>query len=233
MRQHGVALGAIGLAIASAGISGASTASKVEMTCPYDGTRFSFTRQSAGTSFDKTLDLRPLGAIVSPWPLAVCPTNGFVFLKPEYTEAEFEALRPLILSREYQALKGEAVYYRAAWVARRTGGTEDASWLLLQACWEAADQPARFKRYAQELLTTLVGTVEGQTDPKQRLIQNLLIGELRRRLGQFEAAKAHFTALRQEIADRPELKIVDFQLGLIAAQDRAQHKLSEAFGLSR
>ena len=234
MNHHwGIVLVGIGLAIASPGAAIANTVSKVEMICPYDGRKFSFTRQNSGTSFDKTLDLRPLGAVISPWPIAVCPTNGFVFLKGEYTPDELETLRPLILSPEYQALKDETGYYRAAWIADRTGMAEEASWLLLQACWEVAEQPARFKRYAGELLNRLPREAAAQSDPKRRLMANLLIGEMQRRLGHFDQAQAHFTALGQELREGPELRIVGYQLGLIAARDSGQHKLSEAFGLGR
>jgi hypothetical protein len=86
------------------------------MVCPYDGTTFQFTGQSSGTVFDKTLDWMPYGPIQSPWPLAVCPTNGFVFAKRHYTDEELEKLRPLILSPEYQAMRQESPHFRLAWL---------------------------------------------------------------------------------------------------------------------
>jgi hypothetical protein len=115
----------------------AMTSSVVEMTCPYDGVKFNFSVQMSGTSFDKQLDWMPVGAIESPWPLAVCPTNGFVFLKANYEDDELEQLRPLILSAEYQSIKSETPYYRAAWIMERTGAShQDVSGFLLQATWE-------------------------------------------------------------------------------------------------
>ena len=75
----------------------------------------------SGTAFGTALDLMQVGPIQSPWPLAVCPTNGFVFFKDKFDTKELERLRPIILSPEYQALKGEAAYYRAAWIAAHTG----------------------------------------------------------------------------------------------------------------
>jgi hypothetical protein len=110
----------------------------VEMTCPYDGVKFSFSRQTSGTSFDKLLDWMPVGAIESPWPLAACPTNGFVFLKENYEDDELERLRPLILSEQYRSIKSETPYYRAAWIMEHTGAShQDISRFLLQATWEA------------------------------------------------------------------------------------------------
>ena len=123
----------------------------IEMTCPYDGTKFKFEAQGSGTAFDKALDWMPMGAIQSPWPLAVCPTNGFVFLRNEYDPGELDRLRPLVLSAEYQALKDETAYYRAAWLMERTGASrEEVTMLLLQATWEAGQ--SEFKaRYAARL----------------------------------------------------------------------------------
>jgi hypothetical protein len=45
----------------------AMTSITVERTCPYGGMKFSTIPQGSGT----TLDLEPVGAIVSPWPFAV------------------------------------------------------------------------------------------------------------------------------------------------------------------
>lgn len=92
------------------------TSFESEKTCPYDGTKFRFIGQGSGTSFGQQLDLKPVGAIESPWPIAVCPTNGFVFFKDEFNSAELERLKPLILSAEYQATKEETPYYRAYWI---------------------------------------------------------------------------------------------------------------------
>src|SRR5262245_6172517 len=79
------------------GASNANTSVQVEMECPYDGTRFTATLQASGTSAGMRLDFRPVGAIASPSPLAVCPTNGFVFFKDKFSSDELEKLRPLVL----------------------------------------------------------------------------------------------------------------------------------------
>ncbi|WP_100176758.1 hypothetical protein [Bradyrhizobium nitroreducens] len=126
----------------------AMTRSMVEMICPYDGVKFTFSAQNSGTSLDQQLDRMPVGAIESPWPLASCPTNGFVFVKAKYEDDELERLRPLILSPEFQGIRSEMPYYRAAWIVGHTGASHAAvSNLLLQATWEAgrADLVERLK----------------------------------------------------------------------------------------
>jgi hypothetical protein len=200
----------------------------VEMTCPYDGHRFTARVQLSGTVFDRGLDLRKRGAILSPSPLAVCPTNGFVFLDKDYSEEEFERLRPLILSDEYRALKDETPYYRVAWVLDRTGiPSTEVAWYLLQASWEAAGDPVRYARYASELLERLAKEV-GETRDEERETFNLLIGELLRRLSRFEEAERHFRRIAKELPpDGDAAKIVTFQLALIAGKDATEHTVSE------
>lgn len=116
----------------------------VTMTCPYDGTKFEFQQQMSGTSFDRSFDFMAFGPIQSPWPLAVCPTNGFVFYKDDLTPEEIEKLRPFILSADYQALKEETSHYRAARIMERAGEPQKKiSTMLLLATWEATTEAAR------------------------------------------------------------------------------------------
>lgn len=136
--RHLMARSALAVGALSAISAHAMTRQVVEMTCPYDGVRFEFSAQASGTSFGQLLDRMQFGAIESPWPLATCPTNGFVFIKTKYEDDELERLRPLILSAEYQNIRNETPYYRAAWIMERSGAAHhDVSRFLLQATWEA------------------------------------------------------------------------------------------------
>jgi hypothetical protein len=140
----------------------------IEMTCLYDGTKFKFEAQGSGTAFDKALDGMLMGAIQSPWPLAVCPTNGFVFLRDGYDAGELERLRPLILSAEYQALKDETPYYRAAWIMERSAAPRtEVSMLLLQATWEVGQSELR-SRYGARLATQQINNPESSGKPGQQ-----------------------------------------------------------------
>lgn len=154
--------------VALAGPARARTPITVEMTCPYDGTSFQFNGQGSGTSAGQSLDFMLLGPIDSPWPLAVCPTNGFVFIKQTYEPDELERLRPIVLSPEYQALKDETPYYRAAWIMQRAGESRaDISLYLLQATWEAGWQ-AMGERYKAQVAATPPGT--RAPDPDMRAL---------------------------------------------------------------
>lgn len=189
-RQSGL-LFLAGLALAgsyfSATITHAMTRSVVELTCPYDGVKFSFSAQNSGSTFDKQLDWMPVGAIESPWPIASCPTNGFVFIKQKYEDEELERLRPLILSPEYQNIKSETPYYRAAWIMERSGASHvNVSGLLLQATWEAgraelverarASPSGSTSRDTGDLMRSLM--MEGTTSERYRRYATELLARL-------------------------------------------------------
>src|SRR3954471_18865717 len=183
----------------------AMTRLAVEMNCPYDGVKFTFDAQGSGTSFDRLLDGMALGAIESPWPLAVCPTNGFIFLKENYEADELERLRPLILSAEYQNTKGETPYYRAAWIAERSGSPHaDVSRLLIQATWQAGfaelaergrnDPPRLSEQDAKKRFDQLMA--EGTTGDRYRRYATELLARL-----QVDVAEAS-RSFEMRVADR-------------------------------
>jgi hypothetical protein len=207
----------------------AHTGGNVEETCPYDGTKFQYYAQASGSSFDNGLDLMPLGAIISPHPIASCPTNGFVFLKARYSNEELERLRPFIFSAEFQALKEDTPYYRAAWLTERTGGTHArASELLLQASWEAQNRPTLYKRYAGELVKRLPEDI-ASAEAESKFTYQLLYAELLRRLSRFEESVDFLTQLAAQ-AQLPEqaLALVAYEKALAMRRDDAPHRMSEA-----
>ena len=130
VRALATALGITGVA----GTSGTAAAAKpvtLDFTCPYDGTKFSAAQVVMARSSDTTLDLKPVGEIPSPWPLAICPTNGFVFFKLQFSEDELAKLKPFVFSDEFKAMQNESPYYRAAWLNEHLGAKHsDVTWFL-------------------------------------------------------------------------------------------------------
>lgn len=198
-----------------------------EMTCPYDGAKFSFVGQGSGTSFGQQLDLKAVGAITSPWPIAVCPTNGFVFYKNKFSDGELEKLRPFILSPEYQATKGESPYYRAFWIVDHSGGLHaEASEKLLFATWESGGD--RYARYATLLAERLPKDVEN-AQGKERDKFVALRGELLRRLGRFDEAAEYLRRWQPELGVASVAwMIVRYELELIAQRDSGIHMVADA-----
>ena len=209
----------------------ASTFDDRELTCPYDGTKFKAVLQGSGTSFGSMLDGRPFGPIVSPWPLAICPTNGFVFFKNSFTDDELERLRPLVLSEAFQSLRAETPYYRVAWLKERLGmPRSEVSWTLLQATWETRDA-GTYRRYADELLQRLPIDIWAEKDPDKAGELRVLVVELLRRTGQLAAAAASVSSALADIeaGTSPHL-IAQFQRELIEKRDTAPKQIPGTVG---
>ena len=204
-------------------VSQAMTQFTTEMTCPYDGVKFTTTFQGSGTSFDVTLDLQQVGAIMTPWPLATCPTNGFVFYKDKFSDAELETLRPFVLSDEYQALRDQPTYYRAAWLLDHAGASHwQVTWALVQANWQN-------HAFAAKILERLPQDIaEAKSD--QQITLKLLDGDLLRQFGRLAEAKQVFDRLLTEIDPLGNYGLVArYEIALVNANDTSGHMRSAAF----
>ena len=65
----------------------AATIYEAEKTCPLCTTEFKAHLAGSGTQFGMRLDLKPLGAIAAPWPVAVCPKCHFVLLGDDLSDS--------------------------------------------------------------------------------------------------------------------------------------------------
>ena len=139
---------------AAAGMVSAATYTKKEFICPLDGSVFEATMAVSGTSFEQQLDLKPFGPMPAPWPLARCPSNGFVIYKEEFSADEIDRLKRYVLSPAYQALREDnSDYYLAAQLLQfMDADADEVAWSLLQATWEVEADATRYRRYAQEAL---------------------------------------------------------------------------------
>jgi hypothetical protein len=217
----------------------AMTVMEQDFVCPIGGETFKQQMAGSGTQFGMFLDTKPYGPIAAPWPLAVCPKNGFVIYKNDYDDNEKKALTAYVASEEYRAMvRQDTAYYRAAMLMRRVDpNNRDLPLLLLSATWETETDPVRYARYAEAALEAFraltakedAAKLESKEARQTRLHRRLLIGELLRRLSRFDEASAHFATLETDIADQPAfLKgIVRYQRELIAARDAAPHRVPE------
>ena len=133
----------------------ALTFAEMTYTCPIGGEVFTQRRPASGTGFGMELDMKPFGALIAPWPLPVCPGNGFVIYKDEedFSAAERERLTAYVASDAYRTLVADDTpYYRAAMLMRAAGDDSvPAAVVLLRATWEA-QADAQYTRYAEAAL---------------------------------------------------------------------------------
>src|SRR5262249_29639471 len=120
------ALGVVGALVAGVPERAAAlTMFNLEVTCPIDGK--TFTTQAVGIyrQTGMRLDTRPWGSLLAPMPLPVCPDNGFVVYKSDFTADEITALRTIVLGDEYQRARREHTdHYMVAYTLQRLGGAE-------------------------------------------------------------------------------------------------------------
>ncbi len=215
-------------------IAGASTVAEEEFTCPIGGQKFKATIAMSGSQFGQNLDLRPIGAIISPWPVPKCPKNGFVLFKDDaFSSDELKALEPFVMSDRYQAAqKIESDYYLVALLERQLKmPASEIAYSLLRATWEVTADD-RYPRYAQEALDAfdgLLADASSRVDRKMRQNYAAVSGELERRLGKFGKAKARFLALLAEDGVKGNVMetIAREELALIAAGDTATHAIDD------
>lgn len=202
-----------------------------EVTCPLDGTTVRYAKAISGTSFGTYLDLEPYGMVAAPLPLPKCAGNGFVMYKDKFSDEEIARIRTYVNSPEYQALqKAHRSYYLAAHLQRVLNESPRlVAVTLLQATWQgrAGDE---YTRYATEALEAYQQVLAlPATDAKQWFTDQLVAGELERRLGKFDDAKARFRVLLRhaEIDRGIHRKVVELQLKLIEAKDQWSRKIED------
>jgi hypothetical protein len=185
----------------------ATTMGKREFTCPIGGKTFTALVVNSNTYWGRRLDLKPIAPTPSsvPWPLPVCPDNGFVMFKRHFSEAELGTLTPIVLSDEYQKLRTQnTAYFMLAYLQARTGADDEKlANLYLTASWEAeSTRPevvGRYRALALEKFQAVLGR-----DRIWAVV--LLAGELERLLGRFDAAEARLAAVPAEALDANQSK---------------------------
>jgi hypothetical protein len=212
------------------------------MVCPIDGTKF----HSRGTRDPETrydcadyrdfpygrfLDLKSSGATLAPWPIAKCPSNGFVIYKKKFTLGELARLKRYVLSDEYRSMKDAHANYYLAAKLRAHLGEEPARlrYTLLQATWEAQSR-AQYAKYAAEALEAYKSSLmKPYPNAEEWIVDQLVAAELERRLGQFDRAISRIASLgeRKEAKEKIYRDVLAVQLQLAKARDSRRCSLHE------
>lgn len=179
------------LSIAASAPAAASTFFEVTKKCPVGGEKVKFFDQGSSTSWDALPDGMPSGSGPYPYHLPQCPKNGLVIYR-DFDGPTVARLTPIVLGREYQALRAiETPYYLACWIARKLGDS-DVAGLLIAAGWEAKnDDPEspRARRYADELIA-LVAAMPVDDSSFESIALRARAANALREKGDFAAAEA-------------------------------------------
>ena len=182
--------------------------SDVTYTCPLDGETFSYQAVNSYSQSGMQLDMRPIGALVAPRPMPVCPGSGFVVYRDDFNDEEISIFRQLVQAPEYRALReAETDYFVAAHQAGKLGeDTWTIAILTLQATWEVQEKPEKYSRYAVLALTRLEEAGKDISpvgeSREQWWTAKLLVVNFHRRLSKFDAAERLLAEL--PYPDEPE-----------------------------
>ncbi|MEO3714978.1 hypothetical protein [Roseateles flavus] len=209
-----------------ASVASAMTTADNAFICPIGGEQFQQTMSSSGTVRGTYLDLRPYGAIEAPWPLPQCPGNGFVMFKRNFSLQELDKLAVAIESNDYvRSRQTETPYFLVAHLLAAIGADHrQQAYALLKASWQGNDEQA--PRYRALVIEHLDQHKEPPSKPELAVVDQLVAGEMERRLGRFDAARRRFEAVKRSAAPRSEQldRIIALQVQLIEAKDTQDHK---------
>ena len=205
-----------------------------EFTCPIGGEKFNSLVLGTHSTFGRHLDWEPVSYMEFPAPLATCPSNGFVISKEKYTDAELEKIGKVIASPEYKKLFVEkhASYYFFFRLNQMLDENEDEHWwYLLNATWEAEQckDSEKYRLYAREAIQSTKLTLEKHSVKDDLYwVFNIIIPNLHRRLGDFEAAQSWLDAFGNPLPEDEKSKefyTLAFQLLRQAVSDKDTSKI--------
>jgi hypothetical protein len=130
-----------------------------------------------------------------PVPLPVCPTNGLVVAKEEYSEEVSENLKKVIESKFYKDLYAQkhATYYLYAKTKELTKEQfDDYWWLYLNATWEADNckNKIRYKEYALEVISAAEKRRAQLKDSEELYwVLKIVTADMHRRMGDFKSSQ--------------------------------------------
>jgi hypothetical protein len=213
----------------------ASERAVVTMRCPLDDTEFQTVQEFSGFAAGQRLDLKKLGAISQPRPLARCPECSLPIWDKYLDEDHKVRLRAALQSDRYRAEGRPASPWFALGVLREELAADayTVAWTYLQASWEAeeSDQPDVYAVAARRALTwfdraaTALARNEERRD-EYRLALYLPI-ELARRTEDFADARRRLDAWPGD-SDPWLHAAIESQRRLIAAgQSAADDRLPE------
>jgi hypothetical protein len=193
-------LGCLGLFLgATASRVQALTMYDIEVVCPIDGNTFLAKAIGIYRQTGMRLDSKPLGSLMAPTPYPVCPGNGFVVYKNDFSDEELATLRSMVLAEDYQrARKDHTDRYMVAFMRERMGANgHELGFLYLEASWEAESENSRlvnqYRSLSLEKFDAFLAEDNSRSD--QWWAAAAAAAELERMLGNFDAVEKRLSAL--------------------------------------
>ena len=229
-----IAAAALGLLSASAAPSAAGTPYVAYAVCPLNGARVAYTGTHSYSIFGRETDGKPYGSWEFPLEMARCPGSGLPIYQEKFTGDEVKALKALVATPGYQAIKGESTYFVLAYVFQSQGRPLSMQMdALLAASFEVRENPAVYPRYAKVFVERAeLRLAELTPDVGDWWMLQLITINIIRQTGDFPAAQARLDSLPDTATPRFKLYLQQTR-ELIAAKDSKPHERVKWLGDSK
>jgi hypothetical protein len=228
-RTIALLVGSVAASFASAGL--ASIYGTVDVRCPLCSTKFKVMRLMSSFVAPSSKDLRPITGIGWPSALPECPECHFVMFKDDIPGRDWFKCRELVASANYKEHSKRAEYYLLGLIYEKLG-KDDATLgeTYMKAAITEEKDTANFKedlKLAEKHFAAFV--TKDDSHEKEWQNAQMLIGEIKRRAGEFDEAKKHFETVNtlKEFRDIRLGEIIDYQMKLIAKKDSDAHTMED------
>jgi hypothetical protein len=196
-----------------------------DYSCPVGGERFRSLALGTHSTYGRYLDWKPISYMDFPAPVPVCPANGFVITKKDYSEEELKKYKATVESEPYKSLyqnQHPSFYLLAKFQELSGEGAENRWWHLLQATWEAEGCASdKYSFYADEAIKAAEYRLETvKSDDGQYWAMHIIVSDLYRRTGRFDLAQQRLDKISGLAASHPKMKedfgpLIELQQGAI------------------
>lgn len=180
----------------------ADTPFEATSVCPVNDEPFTWTSTYSYSTWGSELDAKPLGSTRFPVTIPQCPESRFPVYEETFTAEEKAAIRELVATPEYAAVKDDASYYLLRFVIEKLAGEEPVdpmqmAWLLMQATWQVREtDPERYLRYAAETAAAMdLALPLRESEPADWWYLQIATANVQRQAGDFDGATARLDSL--------------------------------------
>lgn len=218
------------LLLALAGTAFSVNSIEQDFTCPFDSHSWRQRMETSASPKGMRLDLRQFGDVIQPATLPQCPKCRAVLFMEKFDARTVDKLRPFVQGRDFQqAAEKYPSYYLLALIQEWTKAPPIfVGHSYLKASWQLEQKPNAMRQCLERAHANLAKAFASMKGGDAEFANTaLLLGELERRLGRFEAAKERFQALRDaEAFKEPGFqKIIQRELELITASESAPRSI--------
>ncbi|MFP4004680.1 MAG: hypothetical protein ACLFV8_12950 [Alphaproteobacteria bacterium] len=174
-----------------------------EFTCPIGGGKFKSLVLGTHSTYGRHLDWKPVSYMDLAAPVPVCPSNGFVMFKDEFSDEELSRYKTVIEGEKYSRIfrENHPSYYLLARLRELAGDKNENRWFqMVVATWEAdACGSEKYAFYADEAIEAAKARLKSvEKFGDEYWVLNIIIPNLYRRTGRFDEAQAWLDTLDLE-----------------------------------